>query len=440
MIWDWHIDGWIVLIGALAASASASLGVFLLLRRMSLVGDAISHSVLPGIAAAFLFTGERASWTVFLGAAATGLLTVWISELVRRYGKVEESAAIGIVFTTMFALGLVLVVRAGDHVDLDPMCILYGNLELVFLDTIPTQIGEIPRAVLTLGGVLLLNLTTIALFYKEWKITTFDPAYARSQGVPSGLFHYLLASLVAITCVAAFEAVGNILVVAVIIVPAAISFLWTCRLSTMLLLSISFAVLIAILGHISAIWLPHLFGHRSINSAASMAVVSGLLLGLTVLFAPGSGLVSRWIRQRALAHQILLDDVLAFLYRQREVGESIQGDQEGTPFLAIAEKLHISMGRLMGVLDRLSQSKMISIAPNGATLTDSGLKHAQNLVRSHRLWEQYLAVETSLTEDKVHPHAESWEHFTSPSMRGELDNVTGNAPTDPHGKSIPPEG
>lgn len=450
MVWDWEIDGWIVLAGALAAACAAVLGSFLLLRRLSLLGDAISHSVLPGIAAAFLFTGERASWSIFIGAAITGLATVWLIESIRRYGNVEESASIGIVFTSMFALGLVMIVRAGDNVDLDPSCILYGNLETSILDVVSTPIGEIPRVVLTLSGVFLLNLVAVLLFYKEWKVTTFDAAYAQSQGIPSRFFHYLLASLVAITCIAAFEAVGNILVIAVLIVPAAISFLWTARLATMLAVSVAIAIAIAVTGHMAAIWLPPLAGLRSVNSAAMMSVAAGLFLAVTILVSPRGGwLYQRW-QQYIIARKILQDDVLAYLYRLQEQSvaperKSAAKDSLGPTNLLrfgrseIASRLHASKSRMEQAIQQLVSRKAIVVQGDEVQLTDLGLREAQNLVRSHRLWEQYLSLETNLPDDKVHPHAESWEHFTNSSMRGALDQRTGNAPTDPHGRVIPPE-
>jgi manganese/zinc/iron transport system permease protein len=450
MVWDWEIDGWIVLAGALAAACAAVLGSFLLLRRLSLLGDAISHSVLPGIAAAFLFTGERASWSIFIGAAITGLATVWLIESIRRYGNVEESASIGIVFTSMFALGLVMIVRAGDNVDLDPSCILYGNLETSILDVVATPMGEIPRVVLTLSGVFLLNLVAVTVFYKEWKVTTFDAAYAQSQGIPSRFFHYLLASLVAITCIAAFEAVGNILVIAVLIVPAAISFLWTGRLSTMLAVSVAIAIAIAVTGHMAAIWLPPLAGLRSVNSAAMMSVAAGLFLAVTILVSPRGGwLYQRW-QQFVIAKKILQDDVLAYLYRLQEqssapenpsVSKELSGSAAPLRFRRseIASKLHASKARMEQAIQQLVSRKAIVVQGDEVQLTDLGLGEAQNLVRSHRLWEQYLSLETNLPDDKVHPHAESWEHFTNSSMRGALDQRTGSAPTDPHGRAIPPE-
>jgi len=277
----------------LCAAACALVGSFLVLRRMSMMGDAISHAVLPGLAVAFLLTESRASLPMFLGAAVAGVLTAMFTEWIRGAGKVDEGASMGVVFTTLFALGLLLVVQAADHVDLDPGCVLYGAIELTPLDTVRVGGHDIPRVVLTLGTVFLLNLTCVLLLYKELKISSFDPALATTLGIHARLMHYLLMSLVALTAVAAFESVGNILVVAMLIVPAATAHLLTDRLSTMIALAVLFGAASAVLGHVGAIALPAAFGYQSTNTAGMMALMSGLLFALALVFAPRQGILSR---------------------------------------------------------------------------------------------------------------------------------------------------
>ena len=314
---DWANDGWIMITGALCAVAASLLGNFLILRRLSLMGDAISHAVLPGIAAAFLFTGHRSSVLILVGAAIMGLITVWLTELIRRHGRVEESAAIGVVFTTLFAIGLVMLARVGSKIDLDPKCVLYGNLEMAVADTVETPIGEVPRVVFTLVVVCLLNMTILALFFKQWQISTFDPLLSHAQGINPGVYHYLLASLVAVTCIASFEAVGNILVVAMLVVPAATSFLLCNRLSTMILVSAFLGAFAAVSGHLLAISIPVVFGFKSINSAAMIAVASGLLLVISIVASPKAGIILRWITNERLASKILVEDLLSYMYRHR---------------------------------------------------------------------------------------------------------------------------
>ena len=236
MTWT-SLDTWIVITGILSAIACGIPGCFLVLRKMSMMGDAISHAVLPGLALAFLFTHSRDSLSMFIGAAAVGVLTALFIDWVNRLGRVEESAAMGVVFTTLFALGLILIVRGADHVDLDPGCVLYGAVELVPLDTVSVAGWPVPRAVLKLSVMLLLNIGFVCALYKELLISTFDPALSDTQGIPSKWMNFLLMGMVATTAVAAFESVGSILVIAMMIVPAATAQLTTDRLSGMLWIS-----------------------------------------------------------------------------------------------------------------------------------------------------------------------------------------------------------
>lgn len=292
------IDTWIVVIGALAAIACALLGNFLVLRKMSMMGDAISHAVLPGLAIAFLVTGARASSAMFIGAAIVGLLTAVFTQWISRFGKVDEGASMGIVFTSLFALGLLLIVQAADQVDLDPGCVLYGAIELTPLDVVwrPSVFGqviEVPRAALLLAGVTLLNLVFVIGFFKELRIVAFDPALADTMGIHSNRMHYLLMSLVAVTTVAAFEAVGSIIVIAMLIVPAATAHLLTDRLWSMVLLSTVFAAATAIFGHISALTVPGWFGFEDTSTSGMMAVVAGFLFFVVLFVAPKYGVLAR---------------------------------------------------------------------------------------------------------------------------------------------------
>jgi len=299
---DWYvIDTWIVIVGALAAVACALLGNFLVLRKMSMMGDAISHAVLPGLAIAFLITGARASFTMFIGAAVVGVLTAVFTQWVSRFGKVDEGASMGIVFTTLFAAGLLLIVQAADSVDLDPGCVLYGAIELTPLDVVWR--GElfgmdlaVPRAAMVLVCVLLINLACVMAFFKELRIVCFDSALATTMGINANLIHYLLMTLVAVTTVAAFEAVGSIIVIAMLIVPPAAAHLLTDRLDVMVILSALFAVVTAVLGHVSALTVPVWFGFTDTSTSGMMAVMAGLLFVVVAFCAPRYGILVKKFR------------------------------------------------------------------------------------------------------------------------------------------------
>lgn len=292
------LDSWIVVVGVLAAVSCALLGNFLVLRKMSMMGDAISHAVLPGLAIAFLMTGARASLTMFVGAAIVGVLTAVFTQWITKFGNVDRGASMGIVFTTLFALGLILIVQAADHVDLDPGCVLYGAIELTPLDVVwrPEWFGftlDVPRAALVLAAVTLLNLVFIVFFFKELRISSFDPELATTMGINANLMHYLLMTLVAITTVAAFEAVGSIIVIAMLIAPATAAHLLTDRLVSMIMVSVALAVLAAVLGHVSALLVPGWFGYEVTSTSGMMAVMSGLIFALVLFFAPRYGILSK---------------------------------------------------------------------------------------------------------------------------------------------------
>jgi|694.fasta_scaffold45525_3 manganese/zinc/iron transport system permease protein len=443
--WAWQVDGWMILASILCGIACALVGNFLVLRRLSLIGDAISHAVLPGIAAGFLLFANRSPWIALVGAALVGVLTVWLIELVKHLSRIEESAAIGVVFTALFALGIVLVSQT-EHVDLDPSCVLYGNLETIILQTVETPFGSIPSVVLELAAVCLFNTLAIWILSKWWILSTFDPILAAAQGIPVARMRYLLAAMVAMVCVLSFRAVGNILVVAMLIVPPATAWLLSNRISTMFLLSILTTVLSSILGHLAAITLPHLVGFKSANSAAMVATTSGILLILAIILSPKTGLLWKWFQQRSLNRRILAEDILALFYRQAESSESTETT---IPFPTlttnlIATKLQRSHHSILNALQELVTKHWITSekstsTPSGWELTDEGFRQAQEMVRTHRLWEHFLYEETKLSDPRLHANAESLEHFTSEELRESLSQRAGDSTRDPHGKEIPPK-
>jgi manganese/zinc/iron transport system permease protein len=279
---EWYvIDTWIVLTGAVCAIACALPGCFLVLRQMSMMGDAISHAVLPGLAIAFLVTGSRSSFGMFVGAGAVGVMTAVFTQWISQFGKVDRGAAMGVVFTTLFAAGLVLIVQAADHVDLDPGCVLYGALEFT-----PLEIGlvlgglEIPSAFIKMCIILLLNVAVITLLYKEFVISSFDPSLAATLNMRPNVMHYTLMTLVSVTVVAAFEAVGSIIVIAMLIGPPSTAYLLSSRLSTMLVLSAIFATLAALGGHVCALVVPPLLGFDGTSTSGMMATVSGVFFAV----------------------------------------------------------------------------------------------------------------------------------------------------------------
>lgn len=432
--WSWVLDGWIVAVAMLCAIACALLGNFLVLRRMSMLGDAITHAVLPGLAVAFFISHSRSSLPMFLGAVIVGVLTAFFTEWIRRVGNVDEGASMGVVFTSLFAVGLIMIVQAADHVDLDASCVLYGAIELTPLDLVTVMGTEVPRAFIVLLVVMLLNLCFVTFFYKELKLTSFDPALATTTGFHASLMHYALMVLVAITAVASFESVGSVLVVAMLIVPAATAYLLTDRLVVMILISTLVAAASAILGHLGALLVPSWFGYQSTTTAGMMAVAAGAILFIAILLAPRHGILIKLARQQLLSLRILADDVVALLYRVGEEQDRASSDAQTLKDLLLCGSFSLSI-----VLRWLSWQGDIVRTHEEITLTDQGSNHAQNLVRSHRLWEQYLQDQAGVDPSRVHPQAEKMEHFTNKQLRQRLDRATDKPQVDPHGRPIPEE-
>ncbi|MDR6555584.1 metal ABC transporter permease [Paenibacillus qinlingensis] len=284
-------DFWIILTAALVAASCSLVGCFLVLRKMAMIGDAISHSVLPGIVIAFLISGSRGSIFMLIGAAVIGLITVFLIQLFQQSG-VQSDASIGVVFTAMFSIGVVLVSLYTRQIDLDLDCVLYGEIAYVPWNTI--EVGGIsigPKAVWAVGFALVLSSLVIGIFYKQFKLCSFDPALAAAVGIPVLLFHYLLMGLVSITTVASFESVGAILVVGMLIVPAATAYLLTEKLRVMILLSMAVGVISSVIGYYVAYLLDA-------SIAGCMISVAGAMFVLAFLLSPTNGLIIRKIRQK----------------------------------------------------------------------------------------------------------------------------------------------
>ncbi|WP_170577882.1 metal ABC transporter permease [Ruegeria arenilitoris] len=285
-----------LLIGIFAAIACALPGNFLVLRKQALIGDAISHVVLPGIVVAFLLTGAISTWPMMLGAAGAAIVAVVMIEAIRRLGQIEPGAAMGVVFTTMFAGGVLLLEQTDTStVHLDVEHALYGNLEsLIWLDAVGwsslldlTALAglppELPRIALTLVGVVLF----IWLFWRPLKISTFDEGFARTIGIRTGALGMALVIVAAISAVAAFDAVGSIIVIAMFICPPAAARMMTNRLETQIVWSVIFASVSAISGYVLAGYGPLWLGSTDAVSAAGMiATMSGLILACAALWGP----------------------------------------------------------------------------------------------------------------------------------------------------------
>jgi manganese/zinc/iron transport system permease protein len=415
----------------LAAVGCGVLGNFLVLRRLSLMGDAISHSVLPGLVIAFLIITTRSPLAMFVGAAIAGVATVVLVELVKKLGRVEPGAAMGVVFSVLFALGVLLIERAAvRHVDLDADCVLHGQLEYLVWYGAPESWGglwrmetleAVPRQVWMLAGMVVLACAFTGVFFKELRIAAFDPALATTQGYSATLMHYLLMVFVAGATVASFEAVGSILVVAMLVCPAATARLLTDRLHAQVIWSVVVALVCGVGGYLAASVVPAWFGKDAVNAAGSMGLTAGALLALAIVTSPKHGVLTRVLRRRRLALRVALDDLLAALYR---------GAESGQGRVPVERLRRVLAGRpLAPAIARATKSGYVSNHGGSLALTETGRTEAEAIVRRHRLWEHYLVDEAGLAPDHVHDAAEQLEHVPTELPPGPA--------RDPHGRRIP---
>ncbi len=282
----------IQLVAALAAAACALSGTFLVLRRVSLISDAISHTVLLGIVVMFLVTRDLHSPLLVAGAALTGLATVGLVSVILRTGLVREDAAIGLVFPLLFSIGVILISLYTEYVHLDVDAVLLGELAFAPFDRVEADGIDLgPRRAWVMGAILLVNLAMLAALYKELKLTAFDPALAAILGFPPALVHTLHLGVVSVTAVGAFDAVGVVLAVALFIVPPATALLLSDRLPVV----IGLAVLLGAASAVGGYWVAHTF---DTSIAGSMATVGGILFGLAFLGSPRQGLIVRAWRYR----------------------------------------------------------------------------------------------------------------------------------------------
>lgn len=456
-LWSLHTS--IAVTGAVAAMSCTVPGVWLVLRRHSMMGDALSHTALPGIVGAFLLATflRESGWIsvegyaateqflLLVGAVAAGLLTAWLTEWVQHVGRVEGNAALGVVFTAFFALGLFVVRMTMDSVHLDLDCVLFGRLvEAAVLDPVIIAGREIPRAVLTNGALLVINLLLVVLFFKELQLASFDPAQATVQGINARVMHYAHMTMTAVTTVAAFESVGSILVIGLLVVPAATALMLTDRLKSVLAIALVAAAASAFLGHAMSQTLPATIfprlGFPQVEDASTsgmMAVASGLMFLIAWLVSPRHGLLAWLWNQGRLAMRIVDEDLLGALYRHGE-----KQPQMPLPVASLHESAARSRwGSLLSrwSLWRFSARGLIVAQGDGYALTPEGRDHAQAVVRGHRLWESYLDRHFQLPADHLHESAHRAEHYLDKELREQIAEELNAPQSDPHGRQIPGE-
>jgi len=409
------------------ALGCAWLGCFMILRGQALLGDALSHTVLLGLVVAVLWTGSLGSGTLLLAALITAVVTAVMIQVVSGTSRVKEDAATGIVFTTLFALGVVLLSTLAPRLHLDAQHALYGNLEFVAVGEKLAILGMLlPMTLVQMAVVCLVLFALLCLFYRPLLVSSFDPQLARSLGLPVRWIHAGLLVAMSATVVGAFSSVGAILVVGLLIAPPATGFLLARRLPGMLAWASVSGILSSIIGfHLAYVW--------DVTAAGMIVVVACCLFGIAFLGAPGGGLVWKAIRRGRLRLQMSHENLVRTLLKWQ-----VSTRAEPHNVSELAGELGCSPTTLGMLLTQLRWRGWVTNSRDGGLrLTERGVEEASRLDRAHRLWEAYLVHQVGLPLDHVHPSAEELEHLLDEALVARVDDALGHPETDPHGAEIP---
>ncbi len=399
--------------GCLVAVVSGVVGCLVVLRRMAFLGDALSHAMVAGVAGGYLFMKmvfgiEAHASGMLLGSLIAAVLTVVLIGFVSKVSRVKNDTAIGIMYTGIFAGGVVLVSIFRNYIHIDLMHFIMGDV---------LAVGDADLWASAITSALVLSV--ILLFYRHLQLTSFDPVMAASIGIPVMLVDYLLTTCVSLVVVSAVSMVGVILVVGLLITPAATAYLLSDRLDRMMLLSGLFGITSVVGGLYLCVWL---------DSAGGGAIMLFCTLQFLVVLvaAPRYGMLARWLRLRRMAPQQLLEDILITMLRAN-----------GSPLSQVVLKDRVEpAGNLNRALTVLVQQGSIRREDNAVLLTDTGRREAQRLLRAHRLWESYLDHVGTPAED-LHSRAHELEHVHDSGVMAYLDDLLEHPVRDPHGKEIP---
>ena len=387
------------------------LGAFIVLRNMSLIGDALAHAILPGIFVSFLIFGYNVIG-FFIGSVVAGIATAFGITWIQNYVATKNDAAIGIVFSAMFAIGVMgisKISQRGVHLDLTDF--LFGEV-----------LGISNTDIYMTFGVMIMVILSIILFYRYLFITTFQQTIAKTMGINVQLVHYFLMFLLSFAVVSALSSVGVILVVAMLITPAATALLLAVRLKNVLIISAGIGLLSANLGLLLAIAFDT-------NPGPAMTVTVTSIYLLVVFFSPKKGLLFRHFRKKNTAKSIEREDILKHAFKQ---GETTIINEEKT-----ATRLGLSLAKVQKHLAKMQKLDFLDVSGKGYKLSEAGIQQANQLVRAHRLWESYLVDKIGMKEDEIHDEAERLEHHLSKEILDEVDASLGFPEKDPHGSPIP---
>lgn len=410
---------WVVLGITLLGIGSAYVGTFSFLDKKALLGDAISHAVLPGICLGFILAGEKNPIYIVTGAFLSGGLATFLSAWLKKNTKLSEDSIIATILSVFFGFGIVLLTGLQKS----------GNPEIAGLNSFifGNAIGISESDLLIYGGLSLVIILLLTVFLKEFQLMVFDPGYGKAIGFPMSSIRFLFNVLMILAVVIGIQAIGVVLMAALLITPGAAARFWTDRLNPLLLLAALFSIISGILGTYVSFVLPQM------PTGPWVVVFLSLIALLSFVFSPKSGLVFRFFSRRNYLRKTHRDHLMKALYKAMEKG------QESLPIEKIYELYPYQKKEIDYSIKNLLQNRFISKNEGFISLTSTGSSDAMRIVRLHRLWELYLNEYMNIAPDHVHESAEQMEHLLTPELEALLEKRLNYPTLDPHQETIPRE-
>lgn len=410
----------VVLGAVLLTSSSAIVGSFTFLNKKSLIGDAIAHAVLPGVCLGFMLSGTKNPLYLVIGAFITGTISVFVVNYITVKTRIKEDTAIGLVLSVFFGIGiflLTIIQKSGNAAQSGLDSFLFGKAaSLVAADLV------------VFGTVAVILLVLVFLLFKEFTLLAFDKSFAMVIGLPVRWIEMVLTSLIVLAVVIGIQAVGVVLMAAILITPAAAARFWTDKIRVMILLASIFGALSGITGAYISFVAP------AMPTGPWIVIVISIIAFVSFFFAPRRGIISRFIRQSIIRRTINDENILKAFYQLGEVGNDFLVERQTGD---IIRRRKMPEPALRKILVRLARQGYVQKSPNGWELTEEGRVRAQRVVKIHRLWELYLTTKLHLAPDHVHDDAETIEHLLTPELEAELERVLGYPKVDPHSSTIP---
>ncbi|MEJ8801959.1 metal ABC transporter permease [Pontibacter sp. H249] len=404
----------------LLAASSAVVGCFTLLRKRALVGDAVAHAVLPGVCLAFILSGTKNPLILLLGAFVTGWLSLVVIDFITSRSRIKEDTAIGLVLSVFFGIGILLLTaiqHSGNAAQ--------SGLDKFLFGKAASLVGE---DLITFSVVAILLLAATILFYKELKLLCFDETYARTIGFPVRRLELLLTTLTVLAVVVGIQAVGVVLMAAMLITPAAAARFWTDRLGVMLVLAAVMGAFSGVAGAFVSYTAP------AMPTGPWIVLIVSMIAILSFALAPDKGWIARILRRRRNRKLILEENLLKLLY---QLGEAKQDYAANRPLQELLEKRAIPAKEAKYGLNKLKKQGYLEKRKGTWALTPEGLNRGRRVVRLHRLWELYLTQYLHLASDHVHEDAETIEHIITPELEQRLLEELNYPELDPHSTRIP---